>query len=204
MNEITIPLPRRALPAVLQTPHRRSGVVAFVHGSGVDRHDERDRNVVARLAEAGLVTLQPELLDGAEASEPHNVFDTELQCARLLETLEWVEREAWAQGLPLGLFAGGIGAGVALLAAAKRPQRVAAVVCRGGRPDCALFWLPQVKAPTLLIVEADGWPYRQAYERLAGTKELVVVPSASGLFREPAAVEAVAKHARHWFSRHLT
>ncbi len=203
MSQISIPLGARRLDAALQVPREPSGVAVFVHGSGVDRYDARDRYVARRLRQAGLATLQPELLDVWQAAERHNAFDVELQCARLLEVLRWLDGTRWARGLPLGLFASGIGAGVALMAAAKSPERVAAVVCRGGRPDSALFWLPRVKAPTLLMVEGVEGPSLISYESLGGKKELVLVPTGSHRFDEPAALDAAGAHACRWFSRYL-
>jgi putative phosphoribosyl transferase len=203
MSETAISLGGRTLQATLQIPRRPSGIVAFVHGSGVDRHDARDRCVAEELLRAGFATLQPELLEPQQAAERHDVFDSELQCARLLEAVLWLDQSAWAKALPLGFFGCGIGAGVALLAAAKRPERPLAVVCRGGRPDSALFWAPRVRAATLLLVEEDGWPYREVYEALTGAKKLVVVPTESHLFDEPAARDEVAQQARRWFSRYL-
>ncbi len=203
MGDISIPLGSQRFEAGLQVPRQPSGVVVFVHGSGVDRYDVRDRYVARRLRQAGLATLQPELLDAWQASERHNAFDIELQCARLLEAVRWLDGNRWASGLPLGYFASGIGAGVALMAAAKKPERVSAVICRGGRPDTALFWLPRVKAPTLLMVEGLDRPYLLSYESLGCRKELVVVATDSHRFDEPAALDAVGRHARRWFSRYL-
>lgn len=203
MSETAIPLGERKLEAALQIPRRPAGIVVFVHGSGVDRHDPRDRCVAGELARAGFATLQPELLEPQQAAERHDAFDIELQCARLLQAMRWLDESAWAKALPLGIFGCGIGAGVALLAAAKRPERPLAVVCRGGRPDTALFWAPQVRAATLFLVEEDGWPYRQVYEALTASKELVVVPSPSHLFDEPEAIDAVARNACRWFTRYL-
>jgi putative phosphoribosyl transferase len=203
MSDISIPLGERRLEAALQVPRQPGGVVVFVHGSGVDRHDVRDRYVARRLRQAGLATLQPELLDPWQTTERHNAFDIALQCSRLLEAVRWLDGNRWARGLPLGVFGSGIGAGVALMAAAKMPGRVAAVICRGGRPDTALFWLPRVKAPTLLMVEGLERPYLLSYENLGCTKELVVVPTESQRFAEPAALDAVGGHACRWFSRYL-
>ena len=203
MSDISIPLGERRLEAALQVPRQPSGIAVFVHGSGVDRYDVRDRYVARRLRQAGFATLQPELLHVWQATERHNAFDIELQCARLLETVRWLEGNRWARGLPVGYFGSGIGAGVALMAAAKNPERVAAVICRGGRPDTSLFWLPRVKAPTLLIVEGLDGPYLLSYESLGGKKELVVVPTGSRRFYEPSALEAVGSHACRWFSRYL-
>jgi putative phosphoribosyl transferase len=92
--------------------------------------------------------------------------------------------------------------------AAARPADVAAVVSRGGRPDLGRHALPQVQAPTLLIVGGADREVlelnRQAFEQL-GTpeKRLVVVPGASHLFEEPGALDRVAKLAIAWFSRYL-
>ena len=112
-----------------------------------------------------------------------------------------------ASDLALGCFGASTGAAAALVAAAARPHSVGAVVSRGGRPDLAGPALPEVRAPTLLIVGGDDAPVidlnRQAYERLRCVKRLVVVPGATHLFEEPGALEQVARLAREWFDRHL-
>jgi putative phosphoribosyl transferase len=203
MKELILPIARERLGACLQVPRGPRGTVVFLHGSGVDRHDARDAGVARALARAGFATLQPELLDERQALERHDAFDIDLQCIRLLRLVRWLERERWAAGRPLGFFASGVGAGVALLAAARRPVRAAAIVCRGGRPDTALSSVPLVRAPTLLIAEEDDWPYRSVYEALRGERELRIVPTATGRFDEPAAAQVVAREAERWFVRHL-
>jgi putative phosphoribosyl transferase len=203
MREITIPIRGGRLAALLHKRRGATAIVVVLHGTGVDRHDARNRRIVARLSAARFATLQPELLDPREAVERHDAFDIELQCSRLLEVLAWLRSVPWARGLPLGLFASDIGASVALLAAAKRPNEVGAVVLGDGRPDCCPSSLWQVRAATLLLVEQDGWPYRQVYESLRGEKEMRVLPDGVDLFGEPASVDAVAEHAARWFSRYL-
>jgi putative phosphoribosyl transferase len=187
----------RVQPA--QHPH---GTVVFVHGSGVDRHDPRNQFVANKLRRAGFDTVLLDLLEPHEALNYQNAFDIELQAGRLEAALERLRR---TQPLhePLGYFSTGVGAGVALLAAARRPDHVAAIVARSGRPDTALFWLPKVEAPTLLIVDEPDDCNERAFERLAVEKELAVVPSASHFFRERKALDAVAQHALRWFSRYL-
>lgn len=198
MNEIFIPIGARHVAARVQPAQRSRGTVVFVHGSGVDRHDPRNQFVADELRGAGFATVLLDLLEPHEALDCHHVFDVELQTARLLEALDRLQLPG-----PLGYFSTGVGAGVALLAAARRPEGVAAIVARSGRPDTALFWLPKVQAPTLLIVEGQD-PWNQlALERLTVDKELAVVPSASHFFREPGSLEAVAQHALRWFSRYL-
>jgi pimeloyl-ACP methyl ester carboxylesterase len=94
-----------------------------------------------------------------------------------------------------------------LVAAARRPEIGDAVVSRGGRPDPAGPALPQVRAPTLLIVGGDDAPVielnRAALAQLRCEKRLVIVPGATHLFEEPGALDEVARLARDWFDRHL-
>ena len=67
--------------------------------------------------------------------------------------------------------------------------------------------LPQVKAPTLLIVGGDDGVVidlnRQAYAQLRCEKRLEIVPGASHLFEEPGTLEQVAALAREWFQVQL-
>lgn len=202
MSEIFIPIGPRQVAARVQPAQHARGSIVFIHGSGVDRHDARNQFVADSLGRAGFGSILIDLLEPREALECHNVFDVELQCTRLLAALDRLQRHHALHG-PVGFFATGVGAGVALLAAARRPEDVAAIVARSGRPDTALFWLPKVQAPTLLIVDQpDEWN-QAALERLTVDKELAIVPSASHFFHERRALRAVAQHALRWFSRYL-
>ena len=82
-----------------------------------------------------------------------------------------------------------------------------AVVSRGGRPDLAADRLPEVRAPTLLIVGgADAEVLelnRRAAALLRCPHDLAVVPGAGHLFTEPGALEQVAELAVGWFATHL-
>jgi putative phosphoribosyl transferase len=93
-----------------------------------------------------------------------------------------------------------------LVAAAERPA-VGAVVSRGGRPDLAGPALPLVRAPTLLIVGGEDVQVielnRAAFAQLRCEKQLVMVPGATRLFKEPGALDEVSRLARLWFERHL-
>ncbi len=68
--------------------------------------------------------------------------------------------------------------------------------------------LPQVKAPTLLLVGGQDEPViefnEEALQHLgAPIKQLVIVPGATHLFEEPGTLDQVARLARDWFRRHL-
>jgi dienelactone hydrolase len=192
-------------------PHAR-GVVLFAHGSGSSRHSPRNRHVAARLQEAGLGTLLMDLLtpeeERSDARDGHLRFDIPLLARRLEAAVSWLREQPATAALPVGLFGASTGGGAALVAAAARPRDVACVVSRGGRPDLAGDALPRVSAPTLLVVGGQDTPVialnRQALARLAGERELVIVPGASHLFEEPGALDEVARLARDWFVRHLS
>ena len=92
---------------------------------------------------------------------------------------------------------------MALVAAAELPERVAAVVSRGGRPDLAGDALERVVAPTLLIVGGKDDVVlelnRAAMARLRVPTRLEVIRGATHLFEEPGALDEVARHAAAWF-----
>jgi pimeloyl-ACP methyl ester carboxylesterase len=94
-----------------------------------------------------------------------------------------------------------------LIAAAERPQLVHAVISRGGRPDLAGYALPQVQAPTLLIVGGHDDQVielnRAAMRRMRAPVQMEIVPGATHLFEEPGALELVSKLALDWCTRHL-
>lgn len=137
----------------------------------------------------------------------HLRFDIAFLSRRLLSAMDWLAQAPATRQLPVGLFGASTGAAAALVAAAKRPDRVAAVVSRGGRPDLAGAALERVRAPTLLIVGGADHPVigmnEAAFAHLAGEKSLVIVPDATHLFEEPGALEEVARLASSWFLRHL-
>jgi putative phosphoribosyl transferase len=131
-----------------------------------------------------------------------------LLAERLQSAATWLAQQPETMDLRLGFFGASTGAGAALVAAARHPETVRAVVSRGGRPDLAKEALPAVQAPTLLIVGGNDDVVielnEQALQRLHCVKQLVIVPGATHLFEEPGTLEEVARLAKDWFARHLT
>lgn len=196
----------------LGIPQGSGGVVLFAHGSGSGRHSPRNRFVAGQLRAAGLATLLIDLLteeeEAVEQYTAHLRFDIGLLADRLVGATDWLAEDARTAGLSVGYFGASTGGGAALVAAARRPDRVGAVVSRGGRPDLAGEALPAVRAPTLLIVGGDDEPVigmnKEALAQLgAAVKQLVIVPGASHLFEEPGKLEEVARLAADWFTRYL-
>ncbi|GAA4975413.1 pimeloyl-ACP methyl ester carboxylesterase [Nonomuraea thailandensis] len=192
----------------LIVPDAAAGMVVFVHGSGSSRHSPRNRYVAGALNEAGLGTLLFDLLTPEEEADRANVFDIALLADRLLERTAWVRGQPEAKGLPIGYFGASTGAAAALWAAAEPDNAIAAIVSRGGRPDLAGDRLAAVRAPTLLVVGGRDPVVvelnEEARRRLRAESRITVVPGATHLFEEPGALEAVAGHARDWFTTHFS
>jgi putative phosphoribosyl transferase len=197
----------------LAVPPGAAGVVLFAHGSGSSRFSSRNRYVARELNAAGLGTLLIDLLtrdeEEAERHTRHLRFDIGLLADRLGAAIRWLRSEAETRGLAIGLFGASTGGGAALVAAAREPRQVAAVVSRGGRPDLAGDALPRVRAPTLLIVGGNDVPVigmnRDAMARMSPDAEvrMEIVPGASHLFEEPGTLEEVARLTSAWLVRYL-
>ncbi|MET8633485.1 dienelactone hydrolase family protein [Streptomyces sp. NPDC004096] len=208
---VMVPTEEAVLTGDLVVPGNVPAVILFAHGSGSSRLSVRNRAAAAELHKAGLGTLLLDLLSEREeredAATARHRFDIPMLSRRLVAALEWLAQEPNTRNLPAGLFGASTGAAAALMAAAERPERVYAVVSRGGRPDLAGDALDRVAAPVLLVVggadEAVLGLNREAAERLSAPHEIHVVPGATHLFPEPGALEEVAEVAGQWFLEHL-
>jgi len=198
------------LPGLLSIPDSPQGMVIFAHGSGSGRLSPRNLQVAKTLNEAGMATLLFDLLTPTESVNRANVFDIPFLASRLVIATRWIKKWLEKQGndsdLPIGYFGASTGGGAALWAAADLGDEISAVVSRGGRPDLAMSRLPQVTAPTLLLV--GGWDEpvikmnQEASKHLAAAK-LVIIPEATHVFEEPGKLERVAEEASRWFSHYL-
>jgi putative phosphoribosyl transferase len=212
VDEVRIRIGKVVLVGNLSIPPNQKGIVLFAHGSGSGRHSRRNQHVANVLQDSGLATLLFDLLtQQEEAVDQHTAhlrFDISLLADRLVGATDWLAEEPRTSGLSVGYFGASTGGGAALVAAARRPNVVGAVVSRGGRPDLAERSLNAVRAPTLLIVGGDDQPViglnEEALAQLGSAdKELVIVPGASHLFEEPGKLDVVARLAADWFAHYL-
>jgi dienelactone hydrolase len=205
---VSIPAGEVLLRGGLTVPDDAPGVVVFAHGSGSGRHSPRNRFVADALVAGGLGTLLIDLLseeeERADRRTGHLRFDIDLLARRVTAALDWVAGEPGAAGARLGVFGASTGAAAGLVAAAARPDRVTAIVSRGGRPDLAGDALPAVRAPTLLIVGGEDTQVLAlnlaARRRMRAPVDLEVVPDAGHLFEEPGALALVAELALSWLA----
>lgn len=204
---VLIPADWVTLEGALAIPAETQGVVVFAHGSGSSRHSPRNTFVAQVLQTAGLGTLLFDLLTREEDVTYETRFDIDLLTRRLVAATRWLREQPRTRSLGIGYFGASTGAAAALRAAAALGSVIGAVVSRGGRPDLARSALDRVQAPTLLIVGGEDHVVidlnQQAYARLHGEKQLVIIPGAGHLFEEPGTLQEVARLASQWFVRYL-
>jgi len=193
-------------------PNNLIALVLFAHGSGSSRHSPRNQFVARTLNRAGLGTFLFDLLTPEEEAldiyTREHRFNISLLAERLVQATKWATQQEQTRDLRIGYFGSSTGGGGALAAAAELPQDVGAVVSRGGRPDLAGDALSKVQAPTLLIVGGNDDVVielnEMACDQMRCEVKLEIIPGATHLFEEPAALEKVAKLASDWFSLHLS
>lgn len=204
---VQIPIDSTMLEGSLAIPEHAQGLVVFAHGSGSSRFSPRNNFVAQILRQSGIGTLLMDLLTGEEDAVYATRFDIDLLTERLLLATRWLQEQPDTYQQVIGYFGASTGAAAALKAAASSGPSIAAIVSRGGRPDLAEDALLHVQSPTLLIIGGNDKTVlqlnRDAYARLTGKKQLVIVPGATHLFDEPGALEAVARLATQWFKQYL-
>ncbi|MFC7328642.1 dienelactone hydrolase family protein [Marinactinospora rubrisoli] len=203
-----------ALASDLALPPQARGIVVFAESDDSPRRSRRERSVAAAMVNAGLGTLLVDLLTreeetrdrgGESAIAPR--FDVPLLTRRVIAVVDELAATEHTARLRVGLFGTGTAAAGALGAAAARPARVSAVVCRNGRPDLAMERLPGVRAPVLLIVGGgDEHLVRTSHaavESLHSPHRVQVVRGASHDFTEPGMLEHATGAALAWFRTYL-
>jgi putative phosphoribosyl transferase len=208
--ELEIPAGTVTLGGNLTVPEGALEIVLFAHGSGSGRHSPRNQFVARALNQVGLATLLFDLLTPSEETEDIHTgrhrFNIGLLAARLSYATQWTLDQGPTRHLRVAYFGSSTGGGAALVAAAERPQGIAAVVSRGGRPDLAGDALARVQAPTLLIVGGHDTIVielnKLAQQHMRCETKLEIVPGATHLFPEPGALDRVAQLAGDWFLHH--
>jgi putative phosphoribosyl transferase len=205
-REIAIKIGEAELQAIMAIPDKAKTIIVFVHGSGSSRFSTRNNFVARVLQDHNHATLLMDLLTEKESQDRKNVFDISLLAERLLLVKLWLNQNSKTRRLKLGYFGASTGAAAALMAAAREPKDVFAVVSRGGRPDLAEGFLKQVLAPCLLLVGGNDDIVidlnRKAFASLFCPKDFKIISGATHLFEEPGTLEQVAESALNWFDQY--
>jgi putative phosphoribosyl transferase len=180
---IAIPTGTDFLTGSMAVPASPSAVALMAHDTGCSRQRSCERDLARALRRGGLATVLVDVVTPLEQAWPEVAAglrqDVELVAKRIEAAREWIRRQVSLAGLPVVLV-GSSGAGAAcLLAAAARPEQLAAVVVRSARPDLAGFALGRIKTPVMLCVAegrvADGLTNRAAFDLLGCDRKLLSV-----------------------------
>lgn len=210
-HPLIIPCDKVKLDGILHIPKDSKGLVLFVHGSGSSRFSIRNQHVARILNNAKLATLLFDLLtpeeDAIDARTAELRFDIEFLASRLLTVTQWCAKQLVTHDFTIGYFGASTGGGAALVAAAKEPSIIKAVVSRGGRPDLAGESLSHVEAPTLLTIGGEDTQViklnEDAFSKMHCIKQLEIIPNATHLFEEPGTLDSVAQLSKEWFLKFL-
>ena len=204
---VEVPVAHCQLGGLMFVPPNPRAAVIVAHPSGISRLSRRERFVASSLARVGFTTLLVDLLTEEEDAVREGAHaDVPLLADRLLCAGRWLATEGGAGDRPLGYLGVGNGAAAALVATAIEPNRVLAVVSRGGRPDYAGASLLLTRVPSLFIVtgnDAHELAANRAACGLSPHRRLDVVPSAGGSFLEGEALDRVTTLSAAWFAHWL-
>lgn len=204
-QQIMIQAGNKKLTAELTIPPGADAIILFAR-SGIDAHlNSRDRAAALQLQKAGFGTLLSDLLTETEVVASKE-FDIDLLTARLLIVSKWLIHRDLFSHYKLGYFAVSFAAAAAIKAAVCLEEQIGAVVCRAGRTDLAADVLPELQAPTLLVVGSLDLPIlhlnREALDSLSCIKQFEVIQGTTHLFQGDK-VNQVAALAVSWFKQHL-
>lgn len=144
------------LHGALDIPAGARGLVLFSSSRNLGRIDPRQSGLARELNRRGLGTLLVDLVEGTDGAGVSS--DVDLLTERLLGATAWSGGQWGVEALPIGFVGSGLGSAAALSAAAILGDKVGAAASHSGRPDLAVADLGEVRAPTLLVVDADESP----------------------------------------------
>ena len=184
---IGIPSGGDYLTGSVSIPPHPVAVVLVLNDAGSSRQRAGERELARALRRAGFATVLADVLTPPEQAWPDLAAglrqDVELLAKRIESARDWIRGQVQLAGLPVALVGAG-GAGPAcLVAAAARPEELAAVVVRSPRPDLAGMALGRIKTPVMLCI-AQGQPAAlapndAAFALLRGDRRMLCVPGRS-------------------------
>ncbi|MCB1908017.1 MAG: alpha/beta hydrolase [Rhodocyclaceae bacterium] len=197
------------LDAMLAHAPDARGIAVLVQNGCILHADLRDAVIAKRLQDGHFATLSVDLLTRYEEQRDVDArYNVPLMSARLDAVLEWLDHQPGFDRLAVALVASGTACGAAVRAAARRPQRVGALVCRGGRPDLAgAAPLRSLGCPVRFItggVDAGAPRFqRPAFELVTAPRDWQSIDQADSDFRAPGSLDNAARLTLEWVAGHL-
>lgn len=203
------------LKGILNIPQNARGLVILA--SGLDDTEQRPHQHAVSHANVfyanGLATLIVDLFTSEEQAMDQETsyfhLNTEIMQQRIIGIASWLLEQPETQNFSPGYFGTGVSGAAALIAAAERPDVVAAVVSVGGRIDLVhdVLHYHHITAATLLIAaekdEAAVKLNSEALELLTAKKEFEKIAGVTSLYEEKWVQDEVSRLAQEWFTRWL-
>jgi dienelactone hydrolase len=212
-REVRIPVRHGLeLKGYLSVPQVAMGVVLVTHRHDGGGRGAHERVIAEALQAAGLATLLMDLLESVPRDPEGRVRRGEVEVEsltdRFVSATEWIVQDADTQPLNIGYFASDTAAAAALIAAARAPDYVDAVVVVPGSTDVASRELSRLRAATLLIAKEGDAPAlalnRNSFEQLRTEKAFETLVGSASLLEDPDSLQPLASLTARWFVRHLT
>lgn len=206
---LTVPSEHGPLYGQLELLPKSHGLVVLAHAATT--LDEREEIVAAVFREAGLSTLNVDLLSRQEAHFVDASHNVPLLAKRLLDFLALLKTRMWLGEIatqPLGLHAANATSPVVVRVAALRDHDIAAVACRDGLIDLAgMLYLRSLESPLLLLVEDSDEQHlassRRALQEVHCPHELALIPEIGIDFATSTGLQLAAAEAAQWFVKHF-
>ena len=185
------------------------GLVVLAHAAAT--LDEREDIVAARLRDAGLSTLNIDLLSRQEERFADACHNVPLLARRLLDFLTLLKNRMLLGEIapqPLALFAANATSPVAVRVAAQRDHDIVALACRDGLIDLAgTLYLRSLASPLLLLVEDSDEQHlassRRALREVHCPHRLTLIPEIGIDFATSTGLQQSADEAAQWFFEHF-
>jgi putative phosphoribosyl transferase len=181
--------------------------VTFAHGWGSSKASPRNRAVAESLRAAGIATFLFDFTGHGESEGSQEESTLGQQVEDLRAALDVLQAMDDIDARRLGVAGTSSGGAAALRFAAVDP-RVRALVLRSANPAGAEASAHRIRVPTLLVVGDQDVATRAANEellpRLAGPRQLEVVPRGDHLLTDPGALARATEVTVSWMRKHLT
>ncbi len=201
------------LAGLLHLPADAHGLVILTHGieGSADGSHQTALAIAQVLFQDNIATLLVDLftLEERQLDEGTDYFrlNTSIMEQRISGIAQWLLENDETQHLSIGYFGAGATGAAVLIAAAERPDVVAAVVAAGSTLDSAEEYLRRILAPTLLIAATQNSQAvaqsQHALENLPTEKRFEQVDAGTSLFATKESVIKIAQLASQWFNTHL-
>ena len=207
-KEVRLPVEGGHLDGLLATVPAATRLAVLLERSAGLLADGRGSLMAATLRDAGISTLQVAMLSRDEERHAPDIWDQVATLTqRLDDVITWIERTPELARLSRAVVARDATAAAAVRFAAQQPERLAAIACRGGRPDLAgLEPLRRLHTPILLIVgdQDEALPANRLVPPvLTCPNDLVVLAGASHTLAEPGALDEASRLVIDWVERWL-